>query len=373
MVTGSECTTNAQKALDMIYHKSQELGLKINYDKTKCMEFRMPRAKYQIHNQYRGFYEKEVIYNAGGHALETVSQFKYLGVVITSNLSINAHIDHIISKASRKLYLLNGIAGATWGCKTETCIKYCNVAIRPILEYGAQYLFTYVNVTNGNHMGSVFEKIEAFYRKCLRTALGLPPNTPNNYVYSESGCEPICNRISKLTINTITRIREYDLPHPLKPDIKAFWQRYGPHYVGTLPKNSSKSLLDSVSFFTKDIPHYAEYMLHTDANPTRLDYFNREKLRKSFEIIPLPDKKSNISSQDRPREKEVYDLLLESYTNSLIMFTDGSVSNDQPSSPRNITAESTHTDSSGNYAHHVLLENSPSLRPMVSRLIPLTI
>ena len=59
-------------------------------------------------------------------------------------------------------------------------------------------------------------------------------------------------------------------------------------------------------------------MLHTDAKPTILDYFSREKLRKLFEIIPLPDKKSNIRSHDRPREKEVYDLLLESNTTVIV-------------------------------------------------------
>ena len=62
--------------------------------------------------------------------LETVSQAKYLGITITSDLRWNAHINNISLKANRSLFLRRNLKVLSIQIKTQAYFTF----VRPILE-----------------------------------------------------------------------------------------------------------------------------------------------------------------------------------------------------------------------------------------------
>ena len=71
---------------------------------------------------------------------ETVSQAKILGVTITKDLKWNVHIEDIIQRASKRIYLLRQLKKAD----VESCslVKFYCACIRSILEYSCQVFHT---------------------------------------------------------------------------------------------------------------------------------------------------------------------------------------------------------------------------------------
>lgn len=72
-------------------------------------------------------------YMVDGNSISTVSQAKYLGLIITSNLSWNAHIDSIVYKASKRLgFLRCTLRHST----TNTKLSVYTTLVRLILDHG---------------------------------------------------------------------------------------------------------------------------------------------------------------------------------------------------------------------------------------------
>ncbi|XP_049511850.1 uncharacterized protein LOC125940153 [Dermacentor silvarum] len=75
-----------------------------------------------------------VQYKIRGITIDTASSIKYLGVLLTSNLSWNTHIEHITTKACKKLgYLKRHLHLAN----TDTRLRAYSSLIRPSLEYAS--------------------------------------------------------------------------------------------------------------------------------------------------------------------------------------------------------------------------------------------
>lgn len=96
--------------------------MRVNTEKTKVMTFTSVRSPLSCD------------YYISGSNIGRTDHYKYLGVILTSNLSWNAHIDHITNKASKTLGLLRkSLYMATW----ETKLMAYNSFVRPQLEYAA--------------------------------------------------------------------------------------------------------------------------------------------------------------------------------------------------------------------------------------------
>lgn len=96
-------------------------------------------------------------YHIGDHYLATVSSFKYLGVIITPDLSWNQHIDYVKNKAMRKLGYLRRTIGKS---PPEIKLLAYKTYIRPLLEYAATVWDPYT-LTN-------IAKLENIQRKSVR-------------------------------------------------------------------------------------------------------------------------------------------------------------------------------------------------------------
>ena len=101
-----------------------------------------------------------------GQQLETVSQAKYLGITITSDLRWNAHINSISSKANRSLgFLCRNLQVSSIQIKTLAYFTF----VRPILENS----YTVWDP----HIATQINKLEMTQRRAARYVLHRPHNT----------------------------------------------------------------------------------------------------------------------------------------------------------------------------------------------------
>ncbi len=68
-----------------------------------------------------------------GHALEVVRSHKVLGLVIQNNLKWNDHIESVVSKASKRLYIIRTLQRG--GVPAEDLLTIYFALIRSVLEY----------------------------------------------------------------------------------------------------------------------------------------------------------------------------------------------------------------------------------------------
>ena len=109
-------------SLNCFYQLFQQWKLNINYTKTKVMVFGTNKpSKYQ-------FYLNE-------QPLETVSEYKYLGVVFTSSGSFLKCKNHLLEQANKAMFtLLTRINNLE--VPIDLQIKLFDHTILPILTYG---------------------------------------------------------------------------------------------------------------------------------------------------------------------------------------------------------------------------------------------
>lgn len=144
------CNHNDQAVLNASLEKIQtwctRWQMTLNYKKTVSMTITRKKAPlkhtYQINN----------------HSLAEVSCFKYLGVLITSDLKWNEHVTYIQKKAMRKLgYLRRMLPKASQDTKLLAYKTY----IRPLLEY-ASIIWDPYTLVNTNKLESIQRKAARF-------------------------------------------------------------------------------------------------------------------------------------------------------------------------------------------------------------------
>ena len=70
---------------------------------------------------------------AAGKKIERVNEFKLLGVIIRSDLSWNSHVKYIVSKASKRIFVLCTLIRS--GVSTVDILAVNCSIVRSVLEY----------------------------------------------------------------------------------------------------------------------------------------------------------------------------------------------------------------------------------------------
>lgn len=96
-------------------------------------------------------------YYINNHELKRVEQHKYLGLIFTSDLRWNHHIDYVCAKANKSLWCLR--RHLPFATQETKCLAY-KTLIRPIIEY-AKIVWDPFSVTN-------ISKIEKIQRLAVR-------------------------------------------------------------------------------------------------------------------------------------------------------------------------------------------------------------
>ena len=111
-----------QSDLDIVSQWCRDWQLSLNIE--KCVAMSITRSPMRSVSQ--------TPYHISGTTLEFVSEYKYLGVVFSSNLSFKTHVREIVGSADRTLRLCNRVLRGSQSCVKE--VAYFSL-VRPLLEY----------------------------------------------------------------------------------------------------------------------------------------------------------------------------------------------------------------------------------------------
>ena len=141
-----------QDSADLVEQWSCNNDMRINTTKTKEMVICFRRD--------RTFVDSLPYIYMNGNYIERVSQAKVLGVTILSDLSWNAHVDEIISKARKRVYMIYQLKRA--GINQNDLIRIYISVIRPVVEYACPVWHT-------NLPKYLSDNIEIIKKRCLKT------------------------------------------------------------------------------------------------------------------------------------------------------------------------------------------------------------
>ncbi|HLX54571.1 MAG TPA: reverse transcriptase family protein, partial [Aquella sp.] len=185
-------TSDPQDLRNMIFKLEKycdEWNLTLNLKKSKVMVFDQ-NIKSKNH-KFIFKYKNEVI--------EIVDEYKYLGMLLNSKNTLNAHLKIKLNKAKSAIVQVYRNLMYAKVCKLEPKIRLFNSIARVIVNYGAQY-WGYME----------FEETEKLVRFFIKQTFYLPTNTPNYAVLGETGLEPNYVCTLKLHLNYIKKTLRVD-------------------------------------------------------------------------------------------------------------------------------------------------------------------
>lgn len=186
-----------QKMIDALYSYCKKWGLKVNLAKSKILIFREgPR------------FSKLLGWTLGEEKIEIVNEYKYLGVILTYNLSLLKHLDLKLATAKNAI-------NATWisyinnpKISILNKLKIFNAAARSIMFYSVQ-IWGFKQ----------YDQVEKLFRFFIKKLLFLPRNTPNYMLHLETGLKTQFVETLRLHFNYINKV--FNLPSNRLPKILA--------------------------------------------------------------------------------------------------------------------------------------------------------
>ncbi|MCP4473446.1 MAG: reverse transcriptase family protein [Gammaproteobacteria bacterium] len=224
-----------QETTDLLCKYSAYAGLKVNAEKTQTM------AVSKTANQ-RPYTEKDTLdINVEGLPIEQVSNFKYLGTIISGDGTIDKELSTRIQKASGAFNLL----GSIWhnrNIKTSTKIRIYKAAVLTILLYGSEVW---------NTTQTQMKRFQVFHHRCLRRILKIKwyYHVSNKEVLRRANINPIevFIRASRLRwFGHVVRMSEERIPRYLLK----WMPKHGKRSRGKLRKNWLTCVLEDASIFT---------------------------------------------------------------------------------------------------------------------------
>ena len=214
-----------------------------------------------------------------GSALENVTSQKYLGLIISSDLSWSNHINHIVSKAKKLIGVMKMLQYKLSRRSLE--IVYISY-VRPILEYG--------DVVWGGCTASDAELLEGVQLAAARAVTGATRCTSNSKLYSEIGWETLSKRREK---------------HRLKLFYKMFHGHAPAHLCNLIPENvSSRNPYNVRSKGNISEPKYKLNLYGNSFIPSTIRHWNRlpSAIRNSEDVDTFQRK----LDRDKPKSNDLF-------------------------------------------------------------------
>ena len=150
-------TTNQPSKIDMDVQDLDDWAnshfLKLNPSKCKAMQICFGRCP-----------PSPPVLKIGGKELEVVTETKILGLNIQSNLSWDIQVNNMISKGSRRLYMLNRLK--RFGLPVEDLVSVFVSYVRPVVEYATP-------VWHGSLTAEQSDRLENIQKRACRIILGI--------------------------------------------------------------------------------------------------------------------------------------------------------------------------------------------------------
>ncbi|CAG2241951.1 unnamed protein product [Mytilus edulis] len=182
----SDTVDGLQSLLHCVTDWSKTWRLQVNTDKTKIMHVRKaskPKNDYE--------------FQLNNMTLETVSKYRYLGLVINENLDYKETTNELVSSGSRSLGSLVSKYYAMDGMDFDTYTKIFDSTVLPILEYGS-----------GVWGHKRYDSLERLQYRAIRTFLGVSLTTPIPAITGDMGWYPIHHRIQVNIVRLYCKIEK---------------------------------------------------------------------------------------------------------------------------------------------------------------------
>ncbi|GFT08625.1 probable RNA-directed DNA polymerase from transposon BS [Trichonephila clavipes] len=164
---------------------------------------------------------------------------KYLGFILDPEFNSNKHIDHLVSKARKRLNILKYLAGRDWGADAITLRTTYISLIRPILEYGYP-IYSCASETN-------LQKLERVQLSAARIILGLRNSCPSVIALFEANLQPLHIRRRANLVKYFNKIDSFGPQHHTSFYLHTWCNNQ------TLKKNSPFSLAESRNLICREV------------------------------------------------------------------------------------------------------------------------
>ncbi len=180
--------------------------LTLNVDKTKCMLFGTPtmlKASGRLALQH------------GGRVIEQVSDFKYLGVVLDSELSFSAHVGGLAKKISSRLGVLGRVR------------KFLPQDLRVML-YNTLVLphFDYASVVWSNTHAKFTDRLVSLQARAGKIILGLPRLTSTAHVLRALEWIPMKDRWNGQRARMMYKVAQKKVPEYVSDGFTSLSEAY---------------------------------------------------------------------------------------------------------------------------------------------------
>ena len=161
----AESEDDLQQLLDTVNRWCREWRMQINSSKTNIIHFRKMSSN-----------KTNVTFHIGGYAIEVVSQYKYLGCVLTEHIDFSETAKVLAESAERALGALINKARNINGLTFNVYSKLYETSVMPIANYSA-----------GIWGYKCYPKSETMQIRALRTFLGVNKFAPTLVVNGDTG------------------------------------------------------------------------------------------------------------------------------------------------------------------------------------------
>ena len=167
----AESPEELQTAMHEVSVYCKRWGLSINRTKTNVVIFS------------RGKVSTKFNFKMGDIAIDTISEYCYLGIVFNYNGKFSKAVSERIVPARKAMFSLNA-KSVRLQLPPDIQLDLFDKMVLPICMYGCE-VWGYANI----------ETLEIFYRKFIKRILGVHKTTPNCMVYGETARFPLANSI----------------------------------------------------------------------------------------------------------------------------------------------------------------------------------
>ena len=171
MTIFSETRKGLQNGLDALHVYCNRWGLTVNVDKTKRVAFKKGGRSGKLDK-----------WKYNGQDIETVTQFKYLGLVLGSSGKFTKSIEALSEDSRKALFNLKVIFQQFSELTVDVQLRLFKSLILPKLTYSCE-IWGFCEA----------EPLEKIHRSFLKSILGVRKTVPNAFVYKELNQEPIIN------------------------------------------------------------------------------------------------------------------------------------------------------------------------------------
>lgn len=200
--------------------------------------------------------------------LDVVQNYKYLGIMISSNLNWGDHVNFIASKTSRLLGFIRRLVRCN---DPQILVKLYSTLCRPILEYGIPAWLPHQT----NHINTLEKIQKRLARACIPAPRGVLKYSTR---LERLDFMSVCNRYTYLTISFVSKCLygRYDLDpfeyisvNSFRKDTLKFHHKYArtdgfkfnvfnrfPAFFDQLPQETRDQLLFSISGFLSNLKEH---------------------------------------------------------------------------------------------------------------------